>query len=118
MLASAAAYRPSKKLGRPQAPSEDAEAIIEPGSFAVCHARGPGKAASAGRALRDAAIQIDRARGPLRGADLDEALVDWFDTDGRRFVLTKPNAVLESSRVSPLDFGNLDGVTDDGDVWV
>ena len=48
---------------------------------------------------------MDRARGKLRKSDPEEALamwrglvrgrwslVDWFDTDGRRFVLAKPNA--------------------------
>ncbi|MEM9727050.1 MAG: LuxR C-terminal-related transcriptional regulator, partial [Myxococcota bacterium] len=54
--------------------------------------------------LREAALQIDRARGKLRRSDPAQALelwtalvqgrwslVDWFDTDGRRFVLALPN---------------------------
>ncbi len=54
--------------------------------------------------MRDAAVRADRARGELRRTDPDEALkiwkalvqgrwsvVDWFDSDGRRFVLALPN---------------------------
>jgi len=52
-----------------------------------------------------AARMVDKARGPLRRRDPEEALrvwkglvrgkwtlVDWFDTDGRRFLVAKPNA--------------------------
>jgi DNA-binding CsgD family transcriptional regulator len=54
--------------------------------------------------IREAAKQVDKARGKLRRQDPEEALdiwkglargrwslVDWFDTDGRRYVLAKPN---------------------------
>ena len=55
--------------------------------------------------LRDAAVAVDRARGKMRHTNPDDALaiwkalvrgrwsmVDWFDTDGRRFVLAIPNS--------------------------
>ncbi|MGB5374459.1 MAG: LuxR C-terminal-related transcriptional regulator [Polyangiales bacterium] len=54
--------------------------------------------------LREASRVVDRARGELREADPREALetwkalvngrwslVDWFDSDGRRFFLAIPN---------------------------
>src|SRR5262249_47364907 len=70
-------------------------------------------------ALRDAARRIDRARGPLRRRDPDEALAIWrglvearwslvdhFDSDGRRFLiverndprLTRPEALSDRER--------------------
>lgn len=82
----------------------DAEALIDPTRFLVSQASGAAKASEAARTIRDAARQVDKARGPLRNRDADEALrlwkglvhgrwslVDWFDTDGRRFILAKPN---------------------------
>ena len=54
--------------------------------------------------LRAAALRADRSRHVLRNMDADHAhrlwegllagrwtLVDWFDTDGRRFIITKRN---------------------------
>ena len=54
--------------------------------------------------LLRAAVQVDRARGALRRQDPDEALaiwralvsgrwsmIDWFDSDDRRYVLALPN---------------------------
>ena len=83
----------------------DAEAVLDPKRFEVTDATGPAKANGVGAKLRDAAIQGDRARGPMRNDNPDKALeiwkalvqgrwsmVDWFDTDGRRFVLAVPNA--------------------------
>jgi DNA-binding CsgD family transcriptional regulator len=82
-----------------------AEALIDPTRFMVAHATGQARSANAARGIREAARQVDKARGPLRKKDPSEALrlwkglvrgkwtlVDWFDTDGRRFVLAKPNA--------------------------
>jgi len=82
-----------------------AEALIDPTSFHVVEAQGKARSKDALGSLREAAVQIDRARGRLRQSDPDKALalwkalvrgrwstVDWFDTDGRRFVLGVPNA--------------------------
>lgn len=83
----------------------DAEAIVDPKSFRVVEAVGRAEATTTKAALRDSAVLADRARGKLRNSDPNAALeiwqalvrgrwsmVDWFDTDGRRFVLAIPNA--------------------------
>lgn len=82
-----------------------AEAIFDANSFRVTDAIGQAKERTTTTKLRDAAITVDRARGQLRNTDPDNALkiwkalvrgrwsmVDWFDTDGRRFVLAIPNS--------------------------
>jgi DNA-binding CsgD family transcriptional regulator len=82
-----------------------AEVIIDPKGFRVVGAEGKAKSRGARAALRDAAIQADRSRGPMRESDPEKALelwkalvrgrwstVDWFDSDGRRFILGLPNA--------------------------
>jgi DNA-binding CsgD family transcriptional regulator len=89
----------------PGALPHGAEALIDPACFRVSDATGKAKSRGALSALRSAALQIDRARGRLRERDPEEALelwkalvrgrwsaVDWFDSDGRRFVLAVPNA--------------------------
>lgn len=83
----------------------DAEAIFDARSFRITDAVGRAKSGVAMRRLRQAAIQVDRARGSMRYDDPHRALetwralvdgrwstVDWFDTDGRRFVLGIPNS--------------------------
>jgi DNA-binding CsgD family transcriptional regulator len=83
----------------------DADALIDPSRFLIAHASGDARNPNAAKDLREAARRVDRARGPLRRDDPEEALrlwqglvrgrwtlVDWFDTDGRRFVLAKTNA--------------------------
>ncbi len=83
----------------------DAEAIFDAKSFRLTDAVGQAQERSAGKKLRDAALMVDRARGTLRETDPQEALetwkalvwgrwslVDWFDSDGRRYVLGIPNA--------------------------
>ncbi|UCH28962.1 MAG: response regulator transcription factor [Myxococcales bacterium] len=83
----------------------DAEAIFDVNSFRISDAVGQAKDRTATKKLREAAIAVDRARGKLRKDDPDKALeiwkalvrgrwstVDWFDTDGRRFVLAVPNS--------------------------
>ncbi|MBT8464407.1 MAG: helix-turn-helix transcriptional regulator [Myxococcales bacterium] len=80
-----------------------AEAVVDPKSFAVTEAVGRARE-GAGQFLREAAIHVDRARGRLRKEQPEVALeiwkglvegrwslVDWFDTDGRRYVLANPN---------------------------
>ena len=82
-----------------------AEVVIDPFNFDVTDATGEAKTKPALRALREAAQRVDRARGALRDEDPDEALemwqalvrgrwstVDYFDSDGRRYVLGIPNA--------------------------
>ena len=82
-----------------------AEAIFDTHSFRITDAVGNAKEPTAARKLREAAIAVDRARGALRQSDPHTALeiwkalvrgrwstVDWFDTDGRRFVLAIPNS--------------------------
>lgn len=83
----------------------NAEALLDPKRFLVSELAGGAKDTSASETIREAAVRVDKARGKLRKSDPDEALeiwhglvrgrwslVDWFDTDGRRFVLAKPNA--------------------------
>ena len=82
-----------------------AEALLDPSRFVVAEAVGSARDAAVSESLREAAIRADKARGKLRRSDPAAALelwtglvkgrwslVDWFDTDGRRFVLAKPNA--------------------------
>lgn len=82
-----------------------AEAIFDANSFRITDALGSAQGRTAIKKLREAAIAVDRARGRLRKSDPDKALeiwkalvrgrwstVDWFDTDGRRFVLAIPNS--------------------------
>ncbi|MBW2403346.1 MAG: helix-turn-helix transcriptional regulator [Deltaproteobacteria bacterium] len=81
-----------------------AEALLDPKRFLVTQATGGAQDAEAAETIREAARFVDKARGSLRKSDPEEALrlweglvrgrwslVDWFDTDGRRFVLAKPN---------------------------
>ncbi|MFW2389534.1 MAG: helix-turn-helix transcriptional regulator [Polyangiales bacterium] len=83
----------------------DAEAIFDANGFRILAAVGDAKERTSAKTLRDAAIAVDRARGDMRDTDPDSALemwkalvqgrwsmVDWFDTDGRRFVLAIPNS--------------------------
>ena len=82
----------------------DAEALIDPSRFLVAHAVGEAQHSDAAISIRRAAQYVDKARGPLRRDDPEEALrlweglvrgkwtlVDWFDSDGRRFILARPN---------------------------
>ncbi|MFZ1865838.1 MAG: helix-turn-helix transcriptional regulator [Polyangiales bacterium] len=83
----------------------EAEAILDARNFRVTDAAGAARRPTASQRLREAAVAIDRARGRMRNTDPRKALegwkalvhgrwsvVDWFDTDGRRFVLAIPNA--------------------------
>ena len=83
----------------------DAEALIDPSRFLVAEARGEAARGDASATLREAAQLVDKARGPLRRSDAREALqlweglvrgkwslVDWFDAEGRRFLIARPNA--------------------------
>lgn len=120
----ATAYRMRRRLGAAVASVGyaatdlplDAEALLDPASFSVKEAVGDAQAEKTAAIIRDAALRVDRARGKLRRQDPDEALhswkamvrgrwsiVDWFDSDGRRFVLAKPNEP---------DLGDPRGLTD------
>lgn len=83
----------------------NAEAIFDARSFRISDAVGVAKERTATKKLREAAIAMDRARGKLRKEDPEKALeiwralvqgrwskVDWFDTDGRRFIVAIPNS--------------------------
>jgi DNA-binding CsgD family transcriptional regulator len=82
----------------------DAEAVLDPNGFKITDAKEHAQASDAAEILREAAVRVDRARGSLRKRDPGEALetwkglvhgrwsiVDWFDSDGRRFVLATRN---------------------------
>lgn len=82
-----------------------AEVVIDPSDFKVTEAAGQAKSRPALALLRQTAKQIDSARGTLRESDPEKALelwralvrgrwstVDWFDSDGRRYVLGIPNS--------------------------
>jgi DNA-binding CsgD family transcriptional regulator len=81
-----------------------AEAVLDVNGFRIVDAVGRAAAGNAAEILRRAARRVDKARGKLREDDPRKALeawkalvcgrwsmVDWFDTDGRRFVLARPN---------------------------
>lgn len=83
----------------------NAEALLDPMDFEIKEAVGAAKESDATKALRNAAMVVDRARGRMRKSNPDAALriwralvrgrwsmVDWFDSDGRRFVLALPNS--------------------------
>jgi DNA-binding CsgD family transcriptional regulator len=82
----------------------NAEAVLDPKTLRITDAVGEAQEGSSGEFIREAARLIDRARGRMRRDDPEEALdtwkalvqgrwsmVDWFDSDGRRFVLAHPN---------------------------
>ncbi len=84
--------------------ADRAEAILDADGFRIVHAKGAGQEPSAAEVLRRAARRVDRARSKLKKEDPEKALqtwhalvfgrwslVDWFDTDDRRFVLAIPN---------------------------
>jgi DNA-binding CsgD family transcriptional regulator len=108
----ASAYRLRRALAARNEGSHDepngmpraAEAVLDANGFRIVEATGKAKDRNAGDVLRRAARRIDKARGPMRANDPEKALetwkalvrgrwsiVDWFDTDGRRFVIAKPN---------------------------
>ena len=83
----------------------EAEALIDPKRFVVTDARGSARDRDVAGALREMARQVDKARGRAGRQDPDRALevweglvrgrwslIDWFDSDGRRFVVALPNA--------------------------
>jgi len=108
----ASAYRLRRALIRSEDDLDDnahelpygAEAVLDANDLRIVEAIGPVKDRSAAAILRGAARRVDKARGKLREDDPLKALetwkalvrgrwsmVDWFDSDGRRFVLARPN---------------------------
>jgi len=82
----------------------DADAVLDPRRFELKDARGEAQARTAREALRQAAVLVDQARGKMRTSEPIEALeiwtslidgrwslVDWFDSDERRFVIALRN---------------------------
>ena len=81
-----------------------ADAVLEPSDSTVVEAAKGARGSRTIEWLRAAAVAIDKARGPLRQTDPDAALeawcalvrgrwsmVDWFDSDQRRYVLALRN---------------------------
>lgn len=106
-------YRLRRQFGRtvdePRTPATDipdqAEVVLDPTRFAVVDAKGEANRSDIRQQIQDAVVRQDRARAQRGECDADEALrmwtslvrgrwslVDWFDRDGRRFVLAIPNA--------------------------
>ena len=99
----------SKALPEAQTETESlpcgADAVLDPKGFGVTEAVNDAQLPESLQVLRDAAVRIDRARGKLRRDDPQEALkiwwallqgrwsmVEWFDSDQRRYILALPNA--------------------------
>lgn len=89
----------------PTALPRRAEAVLDVGSFRIVDHVGRAEGRPVLERLRRAASTVDRARSGLRREDPAQALdiwkalvsgrwsmVDWFDTDGRRFFLAIPNS--------------------------
>lgn len=85
---------------QPKAP----EAVVTPAGQ-VLHAEGPATSKAARVALREAAINMDRARAQRRSETEDERLERWralqagrwslmdsFESDGRRYLVAHPNS--------------------------
>jgi DNA-binding CsgD family transcriptional regulator len=81
-----------------------ADAVLDPKSFHAAEAVGDAAEPAHAEVLKEKAVAIDRARGRLRKDDPAEALatwealvqgrwsiVEWFDSDERRYVLAIPN---------------------------
>jgi DNA-binding CsgD family transcriptional regulator len=81
----------------------DDGAVLDPGGR-VHHAAGPAKEKDALDELRRAVLSLEKARGPARRAEPDQALTDWkvlvmarwslidqFERDGRRYVVAYEN---------------------------
>jgi DNA-binding CsgD family transcriptional regulator len=79
------------------------EAILDPDGK-LEHAAEPAQGDAARAALRESVLALDRARGPLRRRDPDQAIAIWqalvagrwslldhFDSDGRRFIVAHRN---------------------------
>lgn len=102
----AAGHRLRRRLTEVERSTPDSsEAILAPDGR-VAHARAGADGRDARRTLRAAVLDVERARGPLRETDADQAverwrglvsgrwsLVDHFESDGKRYVLARRNDV-------------------------
>jgi DNA-binding CsgD family transcriptional regulator len=88
------------------------DAVLTP-TGKVVHAEGDATSASARRLLRERAVAVDRARGPMRRTDPDAALETWrglvsgrwtlvdrFESDGRRYVVAHRNEPVTAQLLS------------------
>jgi DNA-binding CsgD family transcriptional regulator len=95
----------SAPTGEATGPPCGADVVLDANSFRVTEAGKDAQLPVSLQAVRDAAIRMDRARGRLRRDDPETALkiwwallrgrwsmVEWFDTDRRRYILAVPNA--------------------------
>jgi DNA-binding CsgD family transcriptional regulator len=101
-----AAFRIRRQFGSKGTPTSnpsDAEAILNPNG-SLEHAAEPAQGEVVRSSLRRAVQALDKARGPLRHRDPERAvdlwqalvagrwsLLDYFDSDGRRFVVAHRN---------------------------
>jgi DNA-binding CsgD family transcriptional regulator len=99
----ATAFRLRCRSGASRSP-ENAAAVLSPDGR-IEHAQGPAKLAAMRQALREAVTAMERARGPLRRRDPQEAvgrwrtlveaqwtLLDHFERHGKRYVVAVENA--------------------------
>lgn len=95
----------SASTGEAESPPCGADVVLDANSFTVVEAVKDAQLPASLQAVRDAAVRMDRARGRLRRDDPETALkiwwallrgrwsmVEWFDTDRRRYILAVPNA--------------------------
>jgi hypothetical protein len=75
-----------------------AEVVIDPSSFRVTDAEGQAKSAVALKALREAAMQVDRARGKMRETDPEQALEHWKALVRGRWSTARPHHARDASR--------------------
>ncbi len=97
-----AGFRLNKRISSMPAPlaaPDEADAVLEP-SGKVADAKPRAASRASRRTLRDAAVALDRARARARQpspewkplVDARWTLLDWFDRDGRRYVLARHNS--------------------------
>lgn len=102
-LATAHRLRTRLGVGVETDPTSHAEAVVDPNGK-VRHAIGPATLPPALRSLREAVIDVERARGKLRHRDPEKALSSWkglvaarwtlvehFEHGGRRYLLAREN---------------------------
>jgi DNA-binding CsgD family transcriptional regulator len=112
----ASAYRLRRGVAKDA--SLDVDAILDTAGR-ILHAGAAAEPASRRAAIRAAAMAVERARGPLRRHDAEEALsiwramvagewtlVDRFETDGKRLLVARRNAPRppEGGRLTPREY--------------
>jgi DNA-binding CsgD family transcriptional regulator len=109
----AAGYRLRRRL-RPSGGAETEAILSRDGR--VEHAESPAQSPAALQALREAALAIGKARGPLRNSDPEAAVAEWrgliaarwslierFENDGKSYLLARRNdpPIADVSSLSP-----------------